>query len=539
VAASRSRSPLAPPRGPAPPRLAAPSLGRLLRDRAARSPDRFFLRYEGSRLTFREAWTQSARVANALGALGIVKGDRVGIMLPNGLEYPITWLGIVSLGAVVVPINVNYRDADLSYVLADSGARVVVALAEFVPILESVRARCRAVERLAVWDAPPHAEVVDFRAAVAAAGDGLDVDGLGPGDLSVLQYTSGTTGFPKGCMLPHEMWLRAGGNAAEAGGFTEDDVVLIMTAFYYGDAGWNMALCLIAGAELVILPRFSATTLWRSVRESGATFFYCLGSMPVMLMKQPEDPAVDRGHKLRFVSCSGIPRDAHAAIERRWGVRWREVYGTTEIGGPLMARLEDTETVGSGSVGRLVAGYEARLVDPSGREVGVGPVGELYVKGPSLSLGYWNNPDATAAWMRDGWAATGDLMRRDHRGFYYLVGRTKDMIRRGGENIAAAEVEAILCQHPAVRNAACVAVLDEIRGEEVKAFVELQPGATPETAAPPAILGFCGERLARFKVPRYLAYVGEFSLTPSQRIEKHRLSREPTDCWDGVTGGWR
>jgi crotonobetaine/carnitine-CoA ligase len=159
----------------------------------------------------------------------------------------------------------------------------------------------------------------------------------------------------------------------------------------------------------------------------------------------------------------------------------------------------------------------------------------LLMRGPGMMLGYWKNPEATAAWLRDGWAHTGDLVSQDQRGYYHLVGRLKEMIRRGGENIAAAEVEAVLTEHPAIQAAACVPVLDDIRGEEVKAFVQLQPGMRVE---PEVLLGFCREKLAGFKVPRYLAFIDQFPLTPSQRVEKHRLDRTRLGAYDATTKTW-
>jgi crotonobetaine/carnitine-CoA ligase len=235
------------------------------------------------------------------------------------------------------------------------------------------------------------------------------------------------------------------------------------------------------------------------------------------------------------VSCSGIPADQHQAIEDRWGVPWREAYGTTEIGFAIAMTEADHGKTGSGSIGRLLPGYEGRLIDAEGREVPRGEVGQFICRAPLMSRGYWNKPEATAAWLRDGWAHTGDLMRQDSEGYYYLVGRTKDMIRRGGENIAAAEVEAILCEHPQVRNAACLAVSDEIRGEEVKAVI--QPvDSLPD---PESVLEHCRRRLAAFKVPRYVAFVTEFPLTPSQRVEKHKLSRETAGSYDATTRRWR
>lgn len=496
------------------------SIGGLLVGRAGLTPGRWFLRFGQERLTFEEAEAWSGRVAARLTGRGVGPGDRVGIMLPNGVEYVLTWLAVVRLGAVVVPINVGYQERDATFVLRDSGAGLLVTVTAHLPLLDRIWTECPDLRDCVAWDG-------GFREEVAAATAGAD-PAVPTDAIAVLQYTSGTTGFPKGCMTTHQGWLGVALGFADEGRFTEDDVAVIMTPFYYGDFGWNLVLSLMVGMELVLLPKFSASGLWPSIVETGGTFFYCLGTMPILLQKQPENPAVDRGHRVKWVSCSGIPADQHAELERRWGVPWREWYGTTEIGFAIAMPLGDSHMTGSGSIGRLLPGYQGRLVDATGHDVPAGAIGEFICRGPAAILGYWNNAAATAAWMQNGWAHTGDLMRQDEHGYYYLVGRSKDMIRRGGENIAAAEVEAALCEHPAVRNAACVAVPDSIRGEEVLAFV--QPvGESPE---PEVLLEHCRQRLAGFKVPRYLSFVAEFPLTPSQRVEKHKLPRDVAGIYD-------
>jgi crotonobetaine/carnitine-CoA ligase len=305
------------------------------------------------------------------------------------------------------------------------------------------------------------------------------------------------------------------------------------------DAAWNMILCLLRGIPLLILPRFSASSFWQTVRDNGVTFFYCLGTIPTLLLKQSENPALERGHKVKAVFCSAIPTQLHAVIEQRFGCVWRETYGTTETGPVcLTVPLDDVSTVGSGAMGRAGPGCEARVVDAEGRVAPRGTAGELVMRGPGMMLGYWNNAVASATWGRDGWAHTGDVVFEDPQGYFHIVGRLKEMIRRGGENIAAAEVEAVLCEHPAVRAAACVPAPDEVRGEEVKAFVQLVPGETPATVPPEALIAHCRSRLAPFKTPRYLSYIDEFPLTPSQRVEKHRLPRDPAGAWDAVNRMW-
>ncbi|RBQ19404.1 AMP-dependent synthetase [Spongiactinospora rosea] len=490
------------------------NLGSLLRSRAETAGDRPFLCFGDRTVTVGEVEELTNRLANVLRDRGVRRGDRVAVMLPNGIEFPVAWLAIAKLGAIMVPINTGSRSADLSHLIGDS--EPVLALAGTPESAAALLAAGAGQAGLLGAAAPcdlPH--VFDADAAIAAAPAAFELPGIGPDDLVNLQYTSGTTGFPKGCMLTHGYWLRIAELTMRHLGVGEDDVDLTAQPFSYMDPQWNTILCLMAGIPLVIMPRFSASAFWPTVREHGVTFFYLLGTMPTYLLKQPPSP-LDFYHRVRVVLCSGIVPELHAAFEARWGVPWREAYGMTETGVDLWVPLDDAESVGSGVIGVPVEGKQVRLVD-----------GELAVRGVPMMTGYWNDPEATARTIRDGWLHTGDLAARDDRGFYRLVGRRKDMIRRSGENIAAAEVEAVLVRHPAVRAAAVVAVPDAVRGEEVKAFVQAGQDTDPAELA-----GFVRERLAAFKVPRYVEFVEEFPLTPSARVAKHLLRTRPENEHD-------
>ncbi|MBK8247859.1 MAG: AMP-binding protein [Gemmatimonadetes bacterium] len=512
--------------------MLAPSLGHLLRARALSDGARVFLRFGEQAISFADADRRTDQVAVWLRTQGIQRGDRVGVMLPNGLDFPLAWLGIAKAGAVLVPLNTQYRAHDLAYTLGDAGVRLVLADPTFVPVLAACGAT--AYEVAAGQLAVPGQGGIGV--ALNAAPTGGDI-AVGPDDLLNIQYTSGTTGDPKGCMLTHEYWLLLSARAARFASMTRDDVALTAQPFYYMDPQWNVGMCLAAGCSLVILPRFSASTFWRSVKATGTTFFYVLGTMPVFLLKQPPDPAVERGHRVRFVSCSGIVPQLHAAFEERWGVPWREAFGMTETGVDLVVPVDDVASVGSGAVGRPVEGKDARVVDAEGHPLGDDEVGELCVRGRGMMRGYWNKPEATAERIRDTWLHTGDLAWRDARGYYHLVGRLKDMIRRGGENISAAEVEGVLAEHPAVRAAAVMSVPDELRGEEVKAFVQRQEGAAVD---PADLVAFVRDRLAAFKVPRFIEFVDDFPRTPSERVAKHQLVRdEPRrGAWDATLNAW-
>ncbi|MER7190638.1 AMP-binding protein [Streptomyces flaveolus] len=505
---------------------AVPALTELLSQRAQDSPEREFLRFGERSWSFAAIDEWTSRLAHRLIEHdGIRPGERVAIMLPNVVHWPVVWLAALKAGAVAVPINSSYRRGDLAFVLRDSGARVAFTDSERSGLIADVLATDEGLAGLRVVDVADDGSGPYPQTAPAVP--------VGARTLANLQYTSGTTGFPKACMLTHDYWVRLSWICAAATGLGTEDVLLTAQPFSYMDPQWNTALALTTGAPLVVLPRFSASTFMADVRRHRATFFYVLGSMPTLLLKQPPGPE-DRDNDVRQVLCSGIPVGLHARLEERWGAPWREIYGMTESGVDLFSPFADADAVGSGSLGRPVPTKRVRVVGPDGIEVPAGDPGELVVSGKPMMSGYWNRPEDTDRVLRDGWLHTGDVVvRRPDHGIQ-LVGRIKDMVRRGGENVASAEVEAALERDDVVVAAAVVAEPDETLGEEVKAFVQPAAGVpwTRETAE--GIVERAGKELARFKVPRYVEFVADFPRTPSERISKAALKARAVDD-PGVT----
>ena len=530
-----------------------------LRRAAARWPDRTALVFDetGESLTFAALAARVDRVAAALAGTGIERGDRVAIMLPNRVEWPLAWLALARIGAVMVPVNTGYRSADAGFVLRHAGIRAVVTLRKLVPLLKEVRADIGTAFAIlcvdggtdgdadgstngnAVGDAADFASLVEAHAADAPPAVEIDSH-----TLVNVQYTSGTTGEPKGCMLSHSWFMRFAWRVTTLhDGLDETDTILTSQPFHYVDPQWNLAVALLSGATLVVLDRFHPSTFWHKVRAHRVTWFYCLGVMPKLMLNTPPSP-LDRAHSARRVICSAIPRADHAAIEERWGVPWFEAFGMTESGLDIAVELADHDAaLGTGCIGTPMPGREARVVDALDRPVPAGTPGELVLRGVGLMDGYYRNPAATAEAFRNGWLHTGDVVRCDERGRYHYVSRRKDMIRRSGENIAAAEVEEVIMRHPGVRLAAVLAVEDDLRGEEVMAYVVPGEGVSREEASPTVLAAFCAERLARFKVPRYWKYRDDLPRTPSERIRKEALREEHEDprtgAWDGVDGRWR
>lgn len=488
----------------------------LLSEQAARNPEREFIRFGDRSWTFGELDTWTNQLAHRLAAEdGVGIGDRVAIMLPNGVQWPAAWLAILKAGAVAVPVNCSYQRADLAFVLRDSGARVVITDDERASLIEEVLAGEPDLAGIGIT----RADRDDATTRHPATRPHVAITGA---TLANLQYTSGTTGFPKACMLTHDYWTRLGWICATAADLGDQDVVLTAQPFSYMDPQWNTVLCLTIGAPLVVLPRFSASGFMADVRRHGATFIYVLGSMPTLLLKQPPD-AADRDNDLRLVFCSSIPAPTHALLEERWGAPWREIFGMTESGADLISLPSDSADVGSGRLGRPIPTKRIRIVDTHGHDVADGVPGELTTSGKPLMLGYWNRPVDTERVLRRGWLHTGDLAIRESGG-YRLVGRIKDMVRRGGENIACAEVERVLETQDAVVGCAVVGVPDELFGEEVKTYIQLRPGVAGDRAAAERIISAARTQLARFKVPRYVEFVADLPRTPSQRVAKPALT---------------
>lgn len=504
-----------------------PSIGtltELLRERAADSPDRAFLRFDDAEWTFAQIDEWTTQVAHHVMMIdGFTSGDRVAIMLPNVVQWPVAWLAALKAGAVAVPINPAYQRADLRHVLSDSGARIVITDPERSELVRTVVAVDPELDGTLVLDSLEGPSTVGHTEPPSVPID--------PSRLANLQYTSGTTGFPKACMLTHDYWVRLAWVCAAATGLGPDDVIMTSQPYSYMDPQWNTALALTVGAPLVVRPRFSASGFMGDVRRFGVTFFYVLGSMPTLLLKQPprED---DLENDVRMVFCSGIPADRHAELERRWGAPWREIYGMTESGVDLFTPFSETDAVGSGAVGRPVPSKTVRVLDSDGVELAPGSAGELVTRGRPMMEGYWNRPGESESVLRDGWLHTGDVVVQDDDGRVTLVGRIKDMVRRGGENVASAEVEDALERDSRVVGAAVIPVEDEVLGEEVKAFVQLADGIAADRSVAESIRGEAAGRLARFKVPRYVEFVDELPRTPSERVAKQVLKDRTADVAD-------
>lgn len=479
-------------------------------------------------------------LATQLVALGIGKGTHVGVMLPNIAALPLTWLAIGRMGAVMVPINVGYRERELAHVVETAEVDWIVVHADCLSVVDAAREQGIlhiSPAKLIVVGGEHHTSTHRWEELASTPSETFDApEPVGHDDLLNIQFTSGTSGFPKGCMLTQRYWISAGKVNAFRDG-RRYRRILASTPFFYMDPQWLLLMTLYHRATLYVAARQSTTRFMEWVRRYHIEF--CL--LPWVLHSQPDHPD-DPSNVVIRSNIYGAPRDLHARLEARYDLNAREAFGMTELGPTLFMPIEASDMVGSGSCGVPCPFRECKIVDEQGNELPIGEAGELLVRGPGIMRGYYNNPAATAEAFADGWFKTGDLFRCDEMGNFYIVGRKKDMIRRSAENIAAREVESVLTALPGVAEVAVIGVPDALRGEEVKAYVKLQDGVDRSEKTLAAIVEGARKDLAPFKVPRFYAFVDDFPRTVSLKIAKPLLSAGVADLragsFDRVESRW-
>ncbi len=511
----------------------------LLAEATADSPTQEVFHFIDSNasLTFRELSRRVAHVAAGLHRAGVALGTHVAVMLPNVEEMPITWLALARLGAVMVPVNVRYTGHELHYMLTDSNASFLVLHRDYLDALATMPSIVAGLEGRVYVVSDPSGPHRNWQSLLE--GDPGDLSAVADPDIDALlniQYTSGTTGSPKGCMLTQRYWLVCARTYSDWD-FMAYPRILAANPFFYMTPQWQLLVAMMQRGTLVVAPGLSATQFMKWVRDYRINF--CL--FRNAYYRQPPDPR-DADNEIVRVNIYEHLKENHADMERRYGFPVRSGFGMTEIGAGMITPVEATEMTGTGTCGMAAPWRECRIADPEGNTLPDGVPGELLIRGQGLFLGYYGKPQATAEAFHGDWFRTGDLAYRDERGYFYIVGRLKDMIRRAGENIAAVEVESVIADIAVVAEVAVLGVPDAMRGEEVKACVVLDPSTTPEQLPPEAIVEHCRKRLAIYKVPRYIEYRREaLPRTASGKVRKQMLgagSSALRSVWDRTTGQW-
>ena len=502
---------------------------------AAAAPDHAFLcappapgrayHPEGIELTYAAVRAEVLRLREAYGAAGYGHGHRVALLFENRPEFFFHYLALNGLGAGVVPVNPDHRHDELAYQMEHSEADLAVSVSERVATLGAAakeRGRPLPVLDVGAWprSLPPSGP------APRGGNPGRDTE-------CGLLYTSGTTGRPKGCVLTNFYYLNAGAWYRDLGGrLTIErgrERFLNPLPLFHMNCQAVTATCAILTANCLILPeRFSPRRWWPDVVATRATIIHYLGVMPPLLLNQEPVPE-ERAHRVKAGFGAGVEPQLHEPFERRFGFPLVEVWGMTETG-RIFSDCHEPRAIHTRAFGRPHGGFEALVVDDRGHEVAPETDGELVVRwgGPEgprhgFFAGYLKNDEATREAWRDGWFHTGDVVRRTAGGMLVFVDRKKNIIRRSGENIAAAEVEAVLQTHEAVAQVAVVAVADEIREEEVMACVVPMPGARADAGLAERLCDFCLERLAYFKAPGWVLFVESLPTTGTQKVQKAQI----------------
>lgn len=483
---------------------------------AAAAPDRPFLLFGDRTFTYGTMVALVECAVERLAGHGVTAGQTVAMLVGNRPGFLVAWFALSELGAIAVPLNTALVGDGLHYLLEQSEASLLIVEEEFRPNLPASTPPLLAMDE-------------DFETAGFETADG---GGRSPrprlalpgGTANAILYTSGTTGLPKGAVIPNACYELAGAHMTEALGLTEADRILVFLPLFHANPQMYAVMsCLHAGATLALLPRFSASRLLDDARRFGATGFTYVGTVLSILAKRLTE--ADRGHALRWAVGGGAPPGVWREIEDRLGIAVRELYGMTETGG--WVTMNTAATSRFGSVGAPRPDMEVRVVDGDDTPLPPGKKGEIVVRPgrPGLMFdGYWRKPEATVAATRNLWLHTGDRGSFDEDGFLHFDGRMKELIRRGGEMIAPAEIELALLNHPAIQDCAVVGVPDAIMGEEIKAVVVPRPGFAARD-----VESFLQGRIPAFMIPRFVETRPEIPKTATQKVQRHLLSdRLPT-----------
>ena len=488
-------------------------------------------------ITYADLRVSIYKLADGLQQQGIIKGTHVAVIMSNRIEFPISWLALAMIGAVMIPVNPAYTSTELDYVLNDSDAEFLIIEDQFLSTLEAMNKRPEAMTDESIIIVTDKDINNNWNSLMSSGNEDADYHyQVNSHDLLNIQYTSGTTGFPKGCMQSQKFWVMAGCIAALRNKGIKS--VLADSPFFYFDDQWMVIMGLYSGITVHVAEGMSVSRFldWVEDHEIELAYF------PTPILETPPSSRETATSLKKFIGFALNAELTHL-VEERFNVLTRDSFGMTEVGVGLLVPDTVNSDAALDSCGLPAPFRDVKIVDDNGNEVESGSPGELWIKGPGIINGYYKKPKANKETFVDGWFRTGDVFIADALGFYTIVGRMKDMIRRSMENISALEVETAILSKQGIQDAAVIAVPDKKRDEEVKIYVLLSAGYTTEQISPADIIIHCQQRLAPFKIPRYFEYVKSFPYTPSAKVAKHQLKDMKTDLrkdsWDELDQCWR
>ncbi len=506
----------------------------LLSKRAELTPDRVALveLESGQRYTYAQLNQRANRLANFMqNQLGVQTGDRVSILAKNSITYIDLFYGLPKIGAIFAPFNWRLTAHEIRYMVNDLEPRVLIVESEFAPTLEAMRGEIQ-VEHLVSLRGAEIGNAIEYETGITAAANteperptGLDLE-----SPYCILYTSGTTGNPKGAIIPHRQILFNCINTVVSWGITEDDISPVYTPlFHAGGLFAFLTPILYIGGRIILARDFEPEESMRWILEEGCSVILGVPTLFQMWMDSDFFDQADFSKVHFFISGgAACPPQLMQVWRERKQIIFRQGYGLTEVGANCFSMTDEDSEPKSGSVGKPIFHSQMRVVNPeTGQGAPIGEAGELLIAGPHVCSGYWRKPEATAKTIVDGWFHTGDMAHKDADGFFYIDGRYKDMIKSGGENIYAAEVEAVYREHPAVQDAALIGKAHEKWGEVGLMIVVLENGGTTSEAE---LKEFCRSKLARFKIPKEVIFAESLPYSAYGKVEKTKLRERYLDA---------
>lgn len=498
------------------------TLGEMLAKSAKSYPDKPVIIFQSEKITYQELYKQVQALANGLKNLGINRGDKIGLLMTNSPQFVISYFAVTTLGAIVVPLNTMFKGEELTYILKDAQAKLLITMDNFSKLATELSDKVPELENIIIYG-----QARDFISLETLMQQEVEQEVRGeakPKDIAVYLYTSGTTGHPKGAMLSHYNLISNVESTLEALQVGSEEAYLcVLPLFHTLAATICMLMPIYIGSRVTIQESFTPHGVLKALSEDQVSIFVGVPSIYVVLLNVDFPEGQYNLRNLRVCLCGGasLPLEVIKSFEKKYQGRARiiEGYGLSEAS-PVVSINPVVGQRKEGSIGLTIPKVEVKIFNEEDQELPVNQIGEIVVRGPNVMTGYYNLPEVTAEALRGGWLHTGDLGKIDEDGYIYIVDRKKDLVIVGGLNVYPREVEEVLYTHPAVAEAAVIGFVDKLRGEAVKAIVSLKP---EQEVTEKELLKYCRERLATFKVPRVIEFMEALPKTSTGKILKRAL----------------
>ncbi len=495
------------------------NLGFNLRRSSIYFPEKDAIVFGRSSFSYRDIERLSNRFGNILKSIGVKKGDKVCIYLPNIPEFIICFFGIVKIGAIAVSISSLWKRDEVSYVIEDSEANTLVTTEELIQNIPELDISERLRNIIIIGEKCDKG--ISYKEMMEKSHDELSIMEMEKDDVASIIYTSGTTGKPKGAMLTHGNVISNSFSAIHHTLMKPEDILICFLPLYHSfGQNFIMNSCICRGATLILHKKFELDEIVNSIKSNRVTRFFGVPTIYIMLLNEEKTYPFLKSLGYCFSAAASMPAEVSKKWKETFGLTIYEGYGLTETT-PFASYNHDIK-YRSGSIGTPIENVEMKVVDENGVQLPPGQLGEIVIKGPNVMKGYYNKPEETEKTIRNGWLHSGDIGMTDDDGYFYIVDRVKDMINSAGFKIWPREVEEVLFKHPAVLECAVIGVPDKVYGERVKAFIILREG---ERASAEEIIAFCKERIASYKAPKEIEFVKEIPKSPTGKILK-RILRE-------------